>query len=219
MSLVSWQPVRPIAHTLTPIRAPTTPPAPPPQVPAAGHCRWVIFGLLFFAATVNYIDRQVIGLLKPTLQAELHWDEIDYSNIVFAFQLAYAAGLLLVGRVMDWLGTRRGFSLSVFMWMRASMAHALVRSVFGFGAARFALGWGESGSFPASIKAVAEWFPKKERALATGIFNSGTNLGAIVAPLVVPWLTLNYGWPAAFVATGAIGLVWIVLWLAVYRTP
>jgi len=219
MSLVSWQPERLMADTVNQVSVPNTPLEPPPQVPAAGHCRWVICGLLFFAATVNYIDRQVIGLLKPTLQAELHWDEIDYSNIVFAFQLAYAAGLLLVGRVMDWLGTRRGFSLSVFLWSLAAMAHALVRSVFGFGAARFALGLGESGSFPASIKAVAEWFPKRERALATGIFNSGTNLGAIITPLLVPWITLRYGWPAAFIATGAIGLLWIALWLAFYRTP
>src|SRR5438445_3086952 len=145
MSLVSWQLERLMADTVNQVSVPNTPLEPPPQVPAAGHCRWVICGLLFFAATVNYIDRQVIGLLKPTLQAELHWDEIDYSNIVFAFQLAYAAGLLLVGRVMDWLGTRRGFSLSVFLWSLAAMAHALVRSVFGFGAARFALGLGESG--------------------------------------------------------------------------
>ncbi len=191
----------------------------PMAVPAAGHYRWVICSLLFFAATVNYVDRQVIGLLKPTLQAELHWNEIDYSNIVFAFQVAYAAGLVFVGRVMDWLGTRKGFSLAVFVWSLAAMAHALARSVLGFSAARFALGIGESGSFPASIKTVAEWFPKKERALATGIFNSGTNVGAIVTPLVIPWLTYTYGWQMAFVATGAIGLVWLVLWLALYHRP
>src|SRR5437588_6475986 len=120
---------------------------------------------------------------------------------------------------MDWLGTRRGFSLSVFLWSLAAMAHALVRSVFGFGAARFALGWGESGSFPASIKAVAEWFPKKERALATGIFNSGTNVGAIVTPLIVPWITLRFGWRMAFIGTGALGMIWIIAWLALYRSP
>ncbi len=196
----------------------------PMAVPAAAasvisHYRWIICGLLFFAATINYIDRQVIGLLKPTLQANLHWNEIDYSNIVFAFQVAYAAGLLVVGPVMDWLGTRKGFSLAVLLWSIAAMAHALARSVFGFGAARFALGLGESGSFPASIKTVAEWFPKKERALATGIFNSGTNVGAIVTPLVIPWLTYKYGWQGAFVATGAIGFLWLVLWLALYRRP
>jgi ACS family hexuronate transporter-like MFS transporter len=184
-----------------------------------GHYRWIICGLLFFAATVNYVDRQVIGLLKPTLQAQLHWNEIDYSNIILAFQVAYAGGLLLVGRVMDWLGTRKGFSLSVLVWSVAAMAHALARSVLGFSAARFALGLGESGSFPASIKTVAEWFPKKERALATGIFNSGTNVGAILTPLVVPWLTVTYGWQGAFIATGALGFLWLALWLAFYRSP
>jgi len=189
------------------------------QPKASGHHRWIICALLFFAATVNYIDRQVIGLLKPTLQADLGWNEIDYSNIVFAFQLAYAIGLLVVGRVMDWLGTRKGFSLAVFVWSLAAMAHALAQSVSGFAAARFALGLGESGSFPASIKTVAEWFPKKERALATGIFNSGTNVGAIVTPLVVPWLTLTWGWQGAFIATGAVGFIWLVLWIAFYQRP
>src|SRR5205085_2664744 len=208
-----------MAEMVNEVSVPNIPIEPPAPVPAAGHCRWVVCGLLFFAATVNYVDRQVIGLLKPTLQAELHWNEIDYSNIVFAFQVAYAAGLLLVGRVMDWLGTRRGFSLSVFLWSLAAMAHALVRSVFGFGAARFALGWGESGSFPASIKAVAEWFPKKERALATGIFNSGTNIGAIVTPLIVPWMVVRWGWRSAFIWIGAIGFAWLALWLVIYRKP
>jgi ACS family hexuronate transporter-like MFS transporter len=189
------------------------------QVSPVGKLRWVICGLLFFAATVNYIDRQVIGLLKPTLQAELHWNEIDYANIVFYFQVAYAAGLLVVGRVMDWLGTRKGFGLAVFIWSIAAMSHAAARSVFGFSAARFALGLGESGSFPASIKTVAEWFPKKERALATGIFNSGTNVGAIVTPVVVPWLTYTYGWQMAFIATGALGFLWVVLWVWFYRAP
>jgi len=168
---------------------------------------------------VNYIDRQVIGILKPTLQAELRWSEIDYSNIVFAFQLAYALGLLAVGGVMDWLGTRKGFSLAVLVWSLAAMAHALARSVLGFSAARFALGLGESGNFPASIKTVAEWFPRKERALSTGIFNAGTNVGAMVAPLTVPWITVKYGWPWAFMATGALGFFWIVAWLALYRRP
>jgi sugar phosphate permease len=144
--------------------------APMPAVVAAtGHYRWMICALLFFAATVNYIDRQVIGLLKPTLQQELRWSEIDYSDIVFHFQLAYAIGLVAVGRVMDWLGTRKGFSLAVLLWSAAAVMHAFVRSVFGFCAARFALGLGESGSFPASIKTVAEWFPKRERALAQSV--------------------------------------------------
>ncbi len=191
----------------------------PPAVPAAGNIRWVMCALLFFAATVNYVDRNVIGLLKPTLQSQLGWSEIDYSNIIFAFQLAYAVGLVIVGRVMDYLGTRKGFSLAVFVWSLAATAHAFVSSVFGFSGARFALGLGEAGSFPASIKTVAEWFPKKERALATGIFNSGTNVGAIVVALVVPWLTVTYGWQAAFIGTGSIGFVWVALWFALYQHP
>ncbi|HLJ26223.1 MAG TPA: MFS transporter [Candidatus Angelobacter sp.] len=186
---------------------------------AVTHYRWIICALLFFAATINYIDRQVIGLLKQTLQGQIGWNEIDYSNIIFAFQLAYAAGLLFAGRVMDRLGTRKGFSLSVLFWSVAAMAHALAHSVMGFGAARVALGLGEAGSFPASIKAVAEWFPRRERALATGIFNSGTNIGALITPLIVPWITLNYGWRMAFVATGAIGFMWLVLWFAMYESP
>jgi len=184
-----------------------------------GYFRWSVCALLFFAATVNYVDRQVIGILKPTLQDLYRWTEIDYSNIVFAFTAAYAIGLLVVGRIMDLLGVRKGFSLAVIVWSIAAMGHALARSVFGFSAARFALGLGESGSFPASIKAVAEWFPKKERALATGIFNSGTNIGALVAPLVVPWLTITYGWQWAFIATGALGFVWIIFWLLSYESP
>jgi MFS transporter, ACS family, hexuronate transporter len=185
----------------------------------AGHYRWIICALLFFAATINYMDRQVIGLLKPLLQSEIGWNEIDYSNIIFSFQLAYAIGLLFVGRVMDWLGSRKGFSLSVLVWSLAAMAHALAHSIVGFGAARFTLGLGESGSFPASIKSVAEWFPKKERALATGIFNSGTNIGALTTPLLVPWITARYGWRMAFIATGAVGFLWLAAWLALYRTP
>jgi ACS family hexuronate transporter-like MFS transporter len=186
---------------------------------SVGHFRWSVCALLFFAATVNYVDRQVIGILKPTLQDLYHWSEIDYSNIVFAFTTAYAIGLLVVGRIIDWLGVRKGFSLAVVVWSVAAMGHALARSVFGFSAARFALGIGESGSFPSSIKAVAEWFPKKERAFATGIFNAGTNIGAVVAPLVVPWLTVAYGWRWAFIATGALGFIWVVAWIAMYASP
>jgi ACS family hexuronate transporter-like MFS transporter len=186
---------------------------------SVGHFRWSVCALLFFAATVNYVDRQVIGILKPTLQDTYQWSEIDYSNIVFAFTAAYAIGLLVVGRIMDWLGVRKGFSLAVVVWSLAAMGHALARSVFGFGAARFALGIGESGSFPASIKAVAEWFPRKERAFATGLFNAGTNIGAVVAPLVVPWITVAYGWRWAFVATGALGFIWVVAWLTMYSSP
>ena len=186
---------------------------------AIGQYRWVICALLFFATTINYVDRQIIGLLKQTLQGQIGWNEIDYSNIIFAFQLAYAIGLLFAGRVMDRLGTRRGFSLAVMFWSVAAMAHALAHSVMGFGVARVALGLSESGNFPACIKAIAEWFPKKERALATGIFNSGTNIGALATPLIVPWIQSSYGWRTAFVATGALGFVWLLAWLAIYRVP
>ena len=184
-----------------------------------GNYRWVVCALLFFATTINYVDRQVIGILKPTLQAEIGWNEIDYGNIVFSFQLAYAIGLLIIGRLMDRLGTRGGFSFAIVVWSIAAIAHAWARSVTGFMAARFALGLGEAGNFPASIKTVAEWFPRRERALATGIFNAGTNVGAVVAPLVVPFLTLRYGWPWAFIATGALGFAWLAVWLVLYRRP
>ena len=188
-----------------------------PQSP--GHVRWMICALLFFAATVNYMDRQVIGLLKPTLQAQLGWTDIDYGNIVLIFTMAYGIGSLVVGKLIDRLGTRVGFALSVFFWSVSAMAHAAAGSIFQFAAARFSLGIGEAGSFPGSIKAVAEWFPKKERAVATGIFNSGTNVGAIVTPIVVRWLTLRFGWRMAFIGTGAIGFLWVAAWLALYRRP
>ena len=203
-----------------------------------GHYRWVICALLFFAATINYIDRQVIGILKPTLQAEFGWTEIDYADIVFAFQLAYAAGFLVAGRVMDHLGVRLGFAIAIVLWSLAAIAHAEAAvfgpaaaavlsllgltysaSVAGFMVARFALGLGEAGNFPAAIKATAEWFPKRERALATGIFNSGTNVGALATPLVVPWITLTWGWYWAFIATGLLGFVWLFFWWPVYRRP
>jgi MFS transporter, ACS family, hexuronate transporter len=187
--------------------------------PRAGSRRWLVCGLLFFAATVNYMDRQVIGLLKPMLQLQFGWTEIGYSNIVLAFQLAYGVGLLFVGKLIDWVGTRKGFSLAVAVWSVAAMAHAVAGSVFQFGAARFGLGLGEAGSFPASIKAVAEWFPQRERALATGLFNSGSNVGALVTPLIVPWLTYRFGWRMAFIATGALGALWIVAWLWLYQSP
>ncbi|MCG3159045.1 MAG: Hexuronate transporter [Acidobacteria bacterium] len=183
------------------------------------HLRWYICALLFFAATINYLDRQVIATLKPTLQKEGVWDENGYSWVVFAFQTAYAAGLLIAGRVMDWMGTRKGFSLSVVFWSVAAMAHALASSVGGFIAARLALGLGEAGNFPASIKTVAEWFPKKERALATGVFNAGTNVGILAAAAIVPFVTLRYGWQWAFIVTGLVGFVWLFFWLALYRQP
>src|SRR5262245_6139964 len=205
---------------------------------SVGYYRWVICGLLFFAATINYIDRQVIGILKPTLQTEFGWSEIDYADIVFAFQLAYAIAFLFAGRMIDWLGTKVGFSVSLIVWSLAAIAHAEAplfgptaaamlsmigltysASVAGFIFARLALGFGEAGNFPAAIKVVAEWFPKRERALATGLFNSGTNIGALVTPLVVPWITLQWGWYWAFVITGALGLIWLALWWPLYGSP
>jgi ACS family hexuronate transporter-like MFS transporter len=189
-----------------------------------GNYRWLICALLFFAASINYLDRQVIAILKDSLQIKPGtntgiWTETGYGWVVFTFQAAYAIGLLGIGRVMDWLGTRKGFSLSVSFWSVAAMGHALVSTVVGFGVVRFALGLGESGNFPASIKTVAEWFPRKERALATGIFNAGTNVGVLLAALIVPPVTLAFGWRWSFVVTGLIGFVWLALWLALYRPP
>jgi MFS transporter, ACS family, hexuronate transporter len=190
-----------------------------PVTARIGYYRWGICALLFFAATINYIDRQVIGILKPTLQTEIGWTEIEYSWIVFAFQAAYAIGLLVVGGLMDWLGNRKGFSLAIIFWSIAAMGHALASTVMGFAAARFFLGLGEAGNFPASIKTVAEWFPKRERAFATGIFNSGTNIGALVTPIVVPIIAENWGWRWAFILTGAIGFIWLIFWWTLYRKP
>lgn len=184
-----------------------------------GRYRWVICGLLFFATTINYIDRQVLGILSKDLQAAFGWSEIDYGNIVAAFNAAYALGLLLAGRLMDRFGTKIGYSVALVFWSLAAMGHAIARSAFGFGVARAALGLGEAGNFPAAIKTVAEWFPKKERAFATGIFNAGSNVGAIVAPLTVPWIALNYGWRWAFIMTGAIGFVWLLFWIPMYARP
>ena len=183
------------------------------------HYRWVICGLLFFATTINYVDRQVLGILSKDLQHALGWNELQYGNIVAAFNAAYALGLLVAGRLMDRFGTRVGYSLALSIWSVAAMAHALASSAFGFGVARAALGIGEAGNFPAAIKTIAEWFPKKERALATGIFNGGSNIGAIVAPLTVPWIAINYGWQWAFILTGAIGLVWLAFWIPLYAQP
>ena len=205
------------------------------------NVRWLICALLFFAAAINYIDRQVIGLLKPTLQEQFHFDEQDYAAIVFTFQAAYAIGLLLSGRIMDRIGVRRGFALAVVVWSIGAVMHGaadwlpwlriptlsinppavvfLGGATAGLALSRLVLGLGEAGNFPASIKAVAEWFPKKERALATGIFNSGTNIGALVTPLVVPWITLAYGWQWAFVITGVLGFGWVIWWFVSYRDP
>jgi len=184
-----------------------------------GRYRWTICALLFFATTINYIDRQVLGILAPTLQTELRWSDADYGAIVSWFTLAYAIGYLGVGRLLDRIGTRIGFAFSVTVWSLAEIGHALAGSAAGFGFARFALGLGESGNFPAALKTVAEWFPARERAFATGIFNAGSNMGAILAPILVPVIVLRWGWRAAFIVTGALGFLWLIAWLAIYRTP
>ena len=184
-----------------------------------GSYRWMICALLFFATTINYLDRNILGLLAPTLQKEIGWTPIQYGYITMAFQAAYAIGLALFGWFIDRYGTKIGYSISIIGWSLAAMGHALASTVFGFGFARSLLGLSESGNFPAAIKATAEWFPKKERALATGIFNSGANIGAVVAPAVVPWLTVTYSWRAAFVFTGAIGFVWLLFWIIFYEKP
>ena len=181
--------------------------------------RWWICALLFFATTINYVDRQVFAILAPQLQTEIGWSEIEYGYIVTAFQLSYAIGLLLVGKLIDFLGTKKGFILSIIVWSLAAMSHALARTPIGFGMARLALGIGESGNFPAAIKTISEWFPRKERALATGIFNSGSNIGAIVAPLLVPIIALNFGWQAAFILTGLLGFIWLFFWLRLMSRP
>jgi MFS transporter, ACS family, hexuronate transporter len=190
----------------------------PRTKPIAG-LRWYICALLFLATTINYIDRQVFSILAPDLQKSIGWNEVEYGYIVTAFQAAYAGGYFMVGRVMDAISTRKGFAIIIGVWSLAAMAHAAARSALGFGIARAALGLGEAGNFPASIKTVAEWFPKQERALATGIFNAGSNIGAIVAPIMVPWITLTYGWQWAFIITGALGFLWLLCWLAIYRRP
>ncbi|MCB0743110.1 MAG: MFS transporter [Ignavibacteriae bacterium] len=187
--------------------------------PKVGKFRWVILALVFFATTINYIDRQVIGILAPTLQEEIGWSNIEYGYIVTAFTAAYAIGLLLIGRFMDQLGTKIGYSTALTGWSFAAIGHALASTVFGFGLARFILGFFEAGNFPAAVKTVAEWFPKKERALATGLFNAGTNVGAVVAPLVVPWIAITWGWQEAFIFTGLGGLIWLVFWFWLYDKP
>lgn len=184
-----------------------------------GSYRWTICALLFFATTINYLDRQIIGLLKPALEQQFNWTESDYGSIVMAFTASYALGMLIFGRIIDKIGTKLGYSISIVVWSVAAMFHAVARSTFGFGVARAALGIGEAGNFPAAIKTVAEWFPKKERALATGLFNSGANVGAVVAPILVPWMLGAYGWEEAFIATGAIGFVWLIFWLIFYEIP
>lgn len=206
--------------------------------PRVGYVRWTICALLFLAATINYIDRQSVAILKPTLQHQFGWSESDYGDVVFSFSLAYAIGFVFAGRLIDRLGTRLGFTLAITIWSVAAIGHAFApavggvaapvlsffglgysTSVAGFLAMRFLLGLGESGNFPAAIKTVAEWFPRKERALSTGLFNSGTNIGALVTPLVVPLITIRYGWGWAFISTGALGFLWLILWWRFYYRP
>ncbi len=185
----------------------------------ASNYRWVICGLLFAATAINYIDRQILGVLKPTLQHELNWNEIQYADIVFWFQAAYAVGYLGFGRLVDRIGARLGFAGAIVIWTAAHVAHAFARTAFGFTMARVGLGLGESGNFPAGVKAVAEWFPKRERALATSIFNAGSGIGAIITPLIVPVIVLSFGWRAAFLITGSFSLIWLAVWMVTYRHP
>jgi MFS transporter, ACS family, hexuronate transporter len=193
--------------------------APPHRPSPAGYFRWIICTLLLLGVTKNYMDRQVLGVLKTTLQHNFGWNEIDFGNLVFAFQAAYAAGMLLVGRLVDRFGVRLGYAMTMIFWSLASMGHALATSLTGFMIARASLGFAESGVFPCSIKSVAEWFPNKERSFAIGIFNAGANVGAIITPLLVPWIAIHWGWRWAFLITGGIGFVWVVLWLMLYRKP
>ena len=184
-----------------------------------GSYRWRICALLFVANTINYMDRQVLSFLAPLLQHQIGWTEVQYSNIVVAFQFAYALGLLFVGGIIDAVGVRLGYAVTIVVWSLAAMSHALARTALSFGVSRFFLGLGESGNFPAAIKTVAEWFPKKERALATGIFNSGTSVGAILVPLTVPWIALHLGWQFAFLFTGVLSMAWVILWWFTYTHP
>ncbi|HPR30989.1 MAG TPA: MFS transporter [Prolixibacteraceae bacterium] len=184
-----------------------------------GNYRWRIVVLLFFAATINYIDRQILGILAPELQQNFGWSEKDYGFIIMGFQIAYAIGLVSMGSLLDKIGTKTGYTIAMALWSLAGMLHAASRSVFSFFSSRFLLGIGQSANFPASVKTVAEWFPKKERALATGIFNAGTNVGAILTPLLIPLIALQWGWKWAFISTGLLGFVWLFFWLPVYTKP
>jgi ACS family hexuronate transporter-like MFS transporter len=192
---------------------------PPAELGRPGRFRWVICSLLFAATALNYVDRQIIGILEPQLARQLHWSATDYGNIIFWFQLAYAVGYVTFGTLIDKMGARLGYALAVGIWTAAHVAHAWASSLTDFMVARFAVGLGESGNFPAGLKVVAEWFPKQERALATGIFNAGANIGAIITPLIVPAIALHLGWRAAFLITGSFTVVWLVAWLAIYRPP
>ena len=184
-----------------------------------GNVRWFICFLLFAATTINYIDRQIFGLLKPTLEKKFSWTEMDYSGIVMAFTVCYACGMLFYGRVIDRIGTKLGYTISVTLWSVVAMLHAVVRGTFGFGVVRALLGLGESGNYPAGVKTAGEWFPPKERALAIGMLDAGCNIGACVGPLLVPWLLAAYGWQAAFLVTGSLGFIWLICWLRFYEIP
>jgi len=190
-----------------------------------GNYRWTICSLVFFATTFNYLDRNVLGLLKPTLSdigmfgADKADQELYYSYVIIAFQLAYALGLLVAGGIIDRIGTKKGYGIALFGWSIAAVGHAFAKGVFSFGFWRAALGLTESGNFPAANKAIAIWFPKKERALATGIYNSGANVGAIIAPLTVPFIALYMGWEWAFILTGVIGFIWLFFWFRIYASP
>ncbi len=181
--------------------------------------RWIIVILLFTATTINYLDRQIIGLLKPILEIEFTWSETDFARIVIAFTAAYAIGLLVFGWFIDKVGTKVGYSVTIIWWSVAGMLHALAKSAFGFGVARVGLGLGEAGNYPAAVKTVAEWFPKKERALATGLFNAGTSIGVVAALLIVPWILNHYGWQEVFWITGSLGFIWLVFWQIFYTVP
>ena len=189
------------------------------NIPQIGKYRWTICSLVFFATTINYLDRAVIALLKPYLEEEFNWTSVDYANIEIAFKVCYALGMLGVGGIIDKLGTKIGYGVSVFLWSLAAVGHALVTSTIGFIGVRALLGLTEAGNFPAAIKATAEWFPKKERALATGIFNSGSNVGAIIAPLTVPFIAESMGWQWAFILTGSAGFIWLIFWFILYEVP
>ena len=184
-----------------------------------GKYRWTICALLFFATTINYLDPQVLSLLKVDLEATFGWDDTDYGNITSFFQLTYAISMLFAGRFIDWLGTKKGYAWSIIVWSLGAIGHALAKGAGGFMFWRGVLGFGESGNFPAAIKTTAEWFPKKDRALATGIFNSGSNIGAILAPIAVPLLAAHWGWQMAFIVVGALGFLWLLFWLIFYGTP
>jgi len=211
---------KPVPSPLTPAPGAATPDTSAAILSSTvGKYRWTICALLFFATTINYVDRQVTGILGPTLQAEFGWSEQQYADVTSYWTAAYAVGFLFVGRFIDKVGVRIGFAVAVVVWSIAAAAHGLAYSILGFALARFALGLGESGNFPAAIKATAEWFPKHERAFATGIFNAGSNVGAIITALLVPWITLTWGWREAFVVTGAFGFIWLAFWLPIYRRP